>query len=129
MTEQFIIPYPPTKAAKTQWSKAYGLNAYYSGKHWSVRQKDADFWHMLTTYEMNAQKVRRTPFAKPVIISMYFNDGLDCSNHAAIFKMIEDAIKGRIIKDDSRKWVQGCEMYFHDESFIRVIVREVEGQQ
>lgn len=129
MTEQFVIPYPPTKAGKTQWSRDYGLNAYYSGKHWSKRKQDAEFWHMLVAYEMNAQKVRRKPFEKPVIISMYFNDGLDCSNHAAIFKMIEDAIKGRLIKDDSRKCVQGNEIYFHDKNYIRVIVREVEAQQ
>lgn len=126
MKEQFIIPYPPIKAVKTQWCRDYGLNAYYSGKHWSKRKQDAEFWHMLVAYEMNAQKVRRTPFEKPVIISMYFNDGLDCSNHAAMFKMIEDAIKGRLIKDDSRKCVQGCEMYFHDKNHIKVVVREVE---
>ena len=126
MTEKFVIPYPTDKKGKTKWCKDYGLNAYYSGKHWSKRKQDADIWHMLVAYEMTVQKVRRTPFEKPVIISMYFNDGMDCSNHAAMFKMIEDAMKGRIIQDDTRKFVQGCEMYFHDKEFIKVVVREVE---
>lgn len=74
---------------------------------------------------MNKQNVRGVPFSKPVVITMYFNDRLDCSNHAVMFKMIEDAMKGRLIVDDSRKWVKGNEIYFHDEEYIRVEVREV----
>lgn len=125
MTESFVIPYPHTKAGCKAWSKRFGLNAYWSGKHWAQRKDDADFWHMLVRSEMNRQNVRRRPFERPVCISMYFNDRLDCSNHAIYFKMIEDAMKGRIIQDDSRRWVKGCEVYFHDEDYIRVEVREV----
>ena len=61
-------------------------------------------------------------FDSPVMIEMWFNDNLDCSNHAAMFKMIEDGMKGLIIPDDSRKYVQGAAMYFHDEPYIRVRV-------
>ena len=42
-----------------------------------------------------------------------------------MFKMIEDGMKGRLIRDDSRKWVKGNETYFHDEDYIKVVVREV----
>ena len=125
MEVSFIIHYPPTAAGMRQWAKHYSLNAYYSGKSWPLRRKDADYWHSLTHAEMARQKIRRKLFENPVKITMYFNDGLDCSNHAAIFKMIEDALKGRIIKDDSRKWVVGNEMYFHDQNYIRVVVKEV----
>lgn len=120
----FTIRYPPSKEGKKQWNKEYGLNAYYSGKHWAKRKKDVDYWHKLTRFEMNAQNVRKTPFENPVIISFYWNDNLDCSNHAVMAKMIEDAMKGRLIKDDSRKWVQGIEHYFHSANYIGVVVRE-----
>lgn len=120
----FTIRYPPTKAGKKQWNKEYGLNAYYTGKHWAKRKKDAEYWHSLTRYEMDLQGVRKTPFENPVIISFYWNDNLDCSNHAAMAKMIEDALKGRVIQDDSRKWVQGIEHYFHDKEYIGIAVRE-----
>ena len=123
--ESFNIRYPATKVGMRQWAKFYGLNAYYAGKHWSKRKKDAEFWHSMVISEMNIQKVRRKPFDKPVIITFYWNDRLDCSNHAVMGKMIEDAMKGRIIKDDSRAWVKGIEHYFHDGNYIHVEVREV----
>jgi hypothetical protein len=74
---------------------------------------------------MNKQEVRNTPFEKPVVLSFYFNDRLDCSNHGMLVKMIEDGMKGRLIADDSKKFVQGIECYFHDEEYILVKVREV----
>ena len=42
---------------------------------------------------------------------MQFNSRLDVSNHAYVFKMIEDAIKELgIIKDDTDKYVKKCTM-------------------
>ena len=40
-------------------------------------------------------------------------------------KLIEDGMKGKLIVDDSRRWVKGIEHYFHDAPFIKVIVREI----
>lgn len=125
MTESFEIRYPPSAAGKKQWAQWYGMNAYYAGKHWGQRKQDAEYWHRLTVAEMCAQKVRKTPFKKPVIITFYWNDNLDCSNHAVMAKMIEDAMKGRLINDDNRKWVKGIEHYFHDKDTIKVVVREI----
>lgn len=124
MTESFVIPYPKTDAGKRQWSREYGFNAYYAGKHWTRRREDAGMWHSLVAYEMERQKVRKIPMKNAVILTFYWNDRLDLSNHAAMAKMIEDAMKGRIIKDDSRRWVRGIEHYFHNENYIRVVVRE-----
>ena len=42
MTESFIIPYPKSDAGKKQWNREYGLNAYWAGKHWKKRTKDAE---------------------------------------------------------------------------------------
>lgn len=123
--EKFRIPYPKSKAERSNWSKYYGMNAYYAGKHWSQRKRDAEFWHLLVRSCMNGQEVRRTPFKRPVVISFWFNDRLDCSNHGVMIKMIEDGMKGRLIQDDSRKYVKGIECYFHDEDYIKVEVREI----
>lgn len=125
MVETFVIPYPATKAGKKQWTREYGMNKYYAGTHWSVRKRDAEYWHGLVRSCMNRQEVRRQPFERPVKIRMLFNDRLDCSNHGVMFKFIEDAMKGRVIMDDSRKWVKNCEIGFHDEEYIQVEVREV----
>ena len=74
MTESFVIPYPKTDAGKKLWSREYGLNAYYAGKHWAKRRADADMWHRLVAYEMERQKVRRTPMKNAVILTFYWND-------------------------------------------------------
>lgn len=78
------------------------MNAYYAGKHWSRRKQDAEYWHLLTRSALNRQEVRRTPFEKPVVITILWNDRLDIDNHAVMGKMIVDAIKGRLINDDNR---------------------------
>lgn len=119
----FTIDYPPTKAGRTAWNRTYGLNAYYAGKHWAQRKKDAEYWHILTHAAIRRADHTPPMFDSPVMIEMWFNDNLDCSNHAAMFKMIEDGMKGLIIPDDSRKYVHGAAMYFHDEPCILVRVR------
>lgn len=125
MTETFRIYYPNTPAGKKRWSKLYGMNAYYAGKHWAQRKQDADYWHLLTNAAMNKQDVRRRPFEKPVVISFYWNDRLDIDNHSVMGKMIVDSMKGRLIQDDNRRWLKGVEHYFHDEEYILVKIREI----
>lgn len=124
-SESFRIYYPTSKAELKRWAKDYGMNAYYAGKHWSLRKRDAEFWHLLTRSAMNRQEVRKTPFGKPVEISFLWNDRLDIDNHAVMGKMIVDAMKGRLINDDNRKWLKGVCHYFHDEEYILVQIREV----
>lgn len=118
----FDIQYPNTKAGKSLWNKQYSLNAYYAGKHWSVRKRDAEFWHLLVQEAICKQKKAIHMASVPVQITILFHDGLDCSNHAAIVKMIEDALKGKIIQDDSPKYVRKICMGFHDINCIRVII-------
>ena len=127
MTESFVIPYPKSEAERKQWNRLYGFNAYYAGKHWTRRSEDANMWHSLVAYEMERQQVRKTPMERAVILRFYWNDRLDLSNHAVMAKMIEDAMKGRVIRDDSRKWVCGIEHYFHDEPYIRVVISEIQN--
>lgn len=127
VNEIFRIPYPESKAGQKQWAKDYGMNSYYAGKHWSVRKRDAEYWHWLVRAAMNEQNVRRAPFKKPVIVIFRWNDRLDIDNHAVMGKMIVDAMKGRVIEDDNRRWVKGVCHYFHDENYIAVEVREVQA--
>ena len=125
-TETFRIDYPKTAAEKKRWMKEYGFNSYWAGKHWAKRKNDAQFWHMFTHSEMNRQHIAKNIFDKPVFITFYWNDRLDCTNHAAMAKMIEDAMKGILIHDDSRRYVKGVCSFFHEHDYILVVVREVE---
>lgn len=125
-SEHFIIPYPVTKEGRKAWAKSYGANAYYAGKHWSARREDAEFWHSLVRYQMREQKVRQRPFRKPVMLYFYWNDNLDLSNHSVMAKMIEDALKGVLIKDDDRRHVVGISHFWHDKNFIGVGIKEEE---
>ena len=124
-SESFRIYYPKNKAEMRRWTSEYGMNAYYAGKHWSKRKQDAEYWHLLTRSAINRQEVRKTPFEKPVVITILWNDRLDIDNHAVMGKMIVDAIKGRLINDDNRRWVKGVCHFFHDEDYILVKIGEI----
>lgn len=124
--ERFEIAYPTSPAERKRWNKDYSLNAIYAGKHWSHRREDAEYWHLLTMSALLKAKVPRKLFGKPVCISFAWNDRLDCSNHAYIAKMIEDALKGWLIADDSRRYVKGfCSFMDDNAGGIIVEVREL----
>ena len=112
------LDYPPNA------TKRFGANAYYAGKHWAVRKADAEYWHTLLSYEA---PWNRPPLDKPVRITYYWNDRLDLSNHSIMGKFIEDGIKGRIIKDDSRKYVQEIVHKWHDENCIKIVIEEIDN--
>ena len=123
--EFFKIEYPNTPAGKKDWNKRFSDNAYYAGKHWAVRKKDADYWHNMVRACMDRQGVRKRPFEKPVEILLFWNDRLDVDNHSIMGKMIVDAMKGRLLQNDSKKWVRSVTHTFHDRGdFIWVEVRE-----
>ena len=50
---------------------------------------------------------------------------LNGTTNFILTKMIEDGMKGLIIADDNRRYVKGVAMYFHDEDYILVKVKEI----
>ena len=124
--ECFRIEYPNTPAGKKDWNKRFSDNAYYAGKHWAVRKKDADYWHNMVRACMDRQGVRKRPFEKPVEILLFWNDRLDVDNHSIMGKLIVDAMKGRLLQNDSKKWVRSVTHTFHDRGdYIWVEVKEL----
>ena len=116
----FRIDYPPTKAGRSDWSKRYSLNAIYSGKHYRARMADKTYWHNLVRANLKQPKMVEAP----VSITFWWNDGLDLDNHAYMGKMIMDALKGTLLKDDARQHLTGVSHRFHDEPYILVEVAE-----
>ena len=121
----FTLPYPKNKKQKASFCREYGLNSIYAGKHWSRRKADKDYWKWLVMSELRKQGVPAGYVQKPVEITFSWDDGLDCSNHAYAAKMIEDSIKGYIIKDDDRKYVKRIIHEFNDDGIIKVKLQEV----
>ncbi len=119
---RFTIPYPRSDRERKAWNRRFGLNAYYAGKHWSERKDDATFWHAMTRSALARQGMTKWKFTRPVQITFRWNDGLDIENHAAMGKMITDALKGLLIPDDNRKWLVRVVHEFHEEKFIEVEV-------
>lgn len=123
---KFTIPYPPTKAGKTAWNRRYGLNAYYAGKHYQARKKDAQALHTAAWAAMKQAKIRKKLVEGPVEVLFYWDDNLDVDNHAVIGKAVVDAMKGYILPDDNRRWVRKVSHEFWDGGSVRVEVREYE---
>lgn len=116
----FTIPYPPTKAGKSAFCRKYGLNAYYAGKHWAVRKKEADELHALTLLSLRKSGIKNGVLKVPVEVCFYFDDGLDVDNHAVIAKAVVDALKGYLIQDDDRKWFRKVSYQFWPGGAIKV---------
>lgn len=121
----FEIPYPPTKKGKAAWNKRFGLNAYYSGKVWQQRKRDAEELHALAQLSMRKAHIRRQLVSQPVEIRFYWNDRLDVDNHAAMGKAFVDAMKGYLLPDDNREWFRRVTHEFWDGDTIRVEVTEL----
>lgn len=126
---RFTIPYPPTNKGKSAFCRRFGMNAYYSGKHWAARKKDAEELHQLAALSMKRAGIRKHPVKGPVEIRFYWDDGLDCDNHAAMGKAFVDAMKGYLLPDDNRKWVRKVSHEFWDGVEILVEIREMEEKQ
>ena len=118
----FEIPYPEDK---TRWTKPFGLNSIYSGKHWSRRQSDAQYWHALVANILRQSGINKNILSKPVKIRFYWNDRLDLDNHCYMGKLIVDALKDYLIKDDSRKYLVFISHQWTDEDSIKVEIEEV----
>lgn len=124
---RFTIPYPATKAGMTDWNRRYSLNAYWSGKTYHARNRDAREIHDLTALSMRRAGIQKNFLESPVEIWFYWNDGLDADNHAALGKMIVDAMKGRLLHNDSRKWVKGVHHRFWEGKEILVEVKTADA--
>lgn len=123
---RFTIPYPSTKQGMADWSRRYSLNAYWSGKHYAARNRDAREIHDLTLLCMKQAGIRKALLEYPVEVWFYWDDGLDVDNHGALGKMILDAMKGYILRDDKRKYVKAVHHEFRDGKEILVEVRPSE---
>ena len=122
---QFTIPYPKDRK---RFAQEYGLNAYYSGVHWSVRKRRAEAWHWIVLEALQRQNIRKRIFKKPVQISFFWDDRMDIDNHAFIAKCTVDALKGYLLEDDSRRYFWAVSHEFWDGGCIGVIVKESKAE-
>ena len=102
----------------------YGINKLYSGVHWTVRKRQADFIHSLVQTTLYANKVPKKAFTKPVKVTISYNSKLDIDNHSYLSKLIIDGLKGYLIEDDKRKYMVSLEQKFWDGEGILVEVEE-----
>ena len=50
---RFEIQYPQGKKGKSSWNRRFGMNAYYAGKSWPERKRDAEELHMIARAAMH----------------------------------------------------------------------------
>ena len=121
---EFTIQYPPTQRGKAAWNKRYGLNAYYAGKCWQQRKRDAEELHEITHAALRKAGIPRRLTSAPVSIRFLWDDLLDIDNHAVIGKAIVDALKGWILPDDNQRWVRRVTHEVWDGGSIKVEVTQ-----
>lgn len=122
------IPYPNTKKGKSAFCSRYGLNAYYAGKHWATRKKDAEELHQLLRICLKQQHIPQRIYDSPVHITFHWNDNMDIDNHAVLGKAFVDALKGYLMQDDNRKHFVGVSHLFWDGDTIKIDIDTVGGE-
>lgn len=125
----FTLPYPAGAKAKSVFCRQFSLNAYYGGKHWTQRKKDAEYIHMLTKLALRRAGISPGILDFPVEIRFFWDDGLDIDNHAAIGKMVVDALKGYLLTDDNRRWFRRVSHEFWGGGTIRVDILPFEERE
>lgn len=124
---RFDIQCPKGGKARTIWNRRFGLNAYYTGKSWPERKRDAEELHMIARAAMHKAGIKAAVFDRPVEIRFFWADRLDIDNHAVLGKAFVDAMKGYILADDSPRHYQKVTHQFWDGDCIRVEVEELHG--
>lgn len=123
----FEIQYLKGPKAKANWNRRFGLNAYYAGKNWPARKRDAEELHMIARAAMHRAGIRPVVLKRPVEVRFYWADGLDIDNHAVLGKAFVDAMKGYILTDDGQKYFRKVSHEFWEGDCIRVEVEELGG--
>lgn len=124
---RFEIQYPQGKKGKSSWNRRFSLNAYYAGKSWPERKRDAEELHMIARAAMHRAGIKPGVISSPAQVRFYWADGLDIDNHAVLGKAIVDAMKGYLLVDDGPKYVRKVSHEFWEGDCIRVEVEALHG--
>lgn len=124
---RFEIQYPQGKKGKSSWNRRFGLNAYYAGKSWPERKRDAEELHMIARAAMHRAEITPGVIRCPAQVRFFWADGLDIDNHAVLGKAIMDAMKGYLLADDGPKYVRKVSHEFWEGDCIRVEVEALHG--
>ncbi len=98
-------------------------NLYYSGIHWSVRNKIKDAWHNTVIESIKESNIKQCPY--PISITFYWNTRYDLDNNGIMRKMIIDSlVLSGIIIDDTKKYIKRITEELTEEKLIRVIIQK-----
>lgn len=71
---RFEIQYPKGGKAKTIWNRRFGLNAYYAGKSWPERKRDAEELHMIARAAMHRAGITPGVISSPAQVRFFWAD-------------------------------------------------------
>ena len=93
---------------KFQWQgKDISLNAWYSSKHWTHRDKQKKDWHSFFKQMIE----HPYPYFEKYSISLEFNSRLDPSNTITMVKLLEDTLQELgVISGDDLKYCSGVHL-------------------
>lgn len=101
------------------------LNGVYSNNHWSVRKRQAEEIHTLVKFELLSKRIPRKIFENPVRINFYWNSMLDLDNHGYLAKLIIDGLKGYLIHDDTKKYIQEIHHSYWLGKGVKIEISEI----
>ena len=113
----------PKNKVKKRIVTYISTNLYYSGMHWTNRNKIKDSWHSLIAYIVNSEQIK--PYTVPVQIKIHWNTRYDLDNNGIMRKMIIDGLKeSGIIEDDTKKHLKRIDERVWNKSGILVQISD-----
>ena len=106
-------------------SSKLSLNSVYSSNHWTIRKRQAEEIHTLVKLELLSKRIPRKIFKNPIRINFYWNSMLDLDNHGYLTKLIIDGLKGYLIHDDTKKYIQEIHHSYWLGKGVKIEISEI----
>lgn len=92
-----------------QWQDIdISLNKFFAGKHWTVRNKYKDMFHLMFSKMMEISPRKTTKIADKYILELRYNSRLDPINTVVMMKIGEDYLRYiNALTDDTKKYCKG----------------------
>lgn len=100
------------------------LNSIYSTSHWTKRKRQSEQVHNLVRLSLISQRIPKILFESPIKIDFWWNSKLDLDNHGYLAKLIIDGLKGYLIKDDTKKYINSISHNYWTQKGIKIRLTE-----
>lgn len=102
--------------------KAISWNKFYNSRHWAIKQRIADDAHNHVMVALAGMEYEMIDYPVDILTIAHLVRKIDADN--VCDKILIDGLKGKVLKDDSRKYVHKVSTvcYKSDHDYTEMII-------